>query len=84
MHQNRSLWRRALDDSGRQPRVADRAQERDSLNFHARIMTAIDRVMSAAVVVLIFGSAVAFGGAVWWFRPALIVVTFVLVASKLA
>ena len=33
-------------------------------------MLATDRVMAAAVVALVFGSAVCFGGAVWWFRPA--------------
>jgi hypothetical protein len=54
------------------------------LNFRAIILTATDRVMAAAVVVLVFGSALSFGGAVWWFRPALCVVTLVLVVSKLA
>jgi hypothetical protein len=39
--------------------------------------------MAAAVVALVMGSAVCFGGGVWWFRPALAVVTLVLVASKL-
>jgi hypothetical protein len=42
-----------------------------------------DRVMAAAVVALVFGSVASFGGAVWWFRPALAATTFVLVASKL-
>ena len=40
------------------------------MNLRPRILLATDRVMAAAVVALVFGSAVCFGGAVWWFRPA--------------
>jgi hypothetical protein len=43
-----------------------------------------DRLMAAAVVALVFGSAVCFGGAVWWFRPALAIATLILVTSQLA
>ncbi len=40
------------------------------MNLRPRILLAADRVMAVAVVALVFGSAVCFGGAVWWFRPA--------------
>jgi hypothetical protein len=53
------------------------------VNLLPRIMMATDRVMATAVVALVFGSAVCFGGAVWWFRPAISAVTFVLVGSQL-
>ena len=35
------------------------------------------------IVVLVLGSIVGFGGAVWWFRPVLAVAAFLLVAFKL-
>jgi hypothetical protein len=54
------------------------------LNFHAKLLMATDRLMAVAVVALVFGSALSFGGAVWWFRPAVAATTFVLVATKLA
>jgi hypothetical protein len=44
---------------------------------------ATDRMMAAAVVALVLGSVVCFGGAVWWFRPALAVVVMLLVSCKL-
>ncbi len=56
---------------------------RPNVNLHPRIMLATDRVMAVALVALVFGSAVCFGGAVWWFRPAVTAVTFVLVGSML-
>ena len=56
---------------------------RHNVNLRPRILLATDRVMAAAVVALVFGSAVCFGGAVWWFRAAVAVVTFVLVGTKL-
>jgi hypothetical protein len=54
------------------------------VNLLPRIMIATDRVMASAVVALVFGSAVCFGGTVWWFRPALTAMTFVLVFTQLA
>ena len=40
------------------------------MNLHPRILLATDRVLAALVVALVLGSALCFGGAVWWFRPA--------------
>src|ERR1017187_3174775 len=56
-----------------------RLQERLIVNQHPRISRATDRVLAALVVALVLGSALCFGGAVWWFRPA-----FALLASLLA
>ena len=47
--------------------------ERPDVNLRAKILLATDRVLSVAVVALVFGSVVCFGGAVWWFRPAVAV-----------
>ena len=70
--------------TGRWPERRRLTSMRHTVNLRPRIMLATDRVMAAAVVALVFGSAVCFGGAVWWFRPAVAVVTFVLVGAKLA
>ena len=56
--------------NGRGPAVATDSPTRPNVNLRQRIMMATDRVMAAAVVALVFGSVVCFGGAVWWFRPA--------------
>jgi hypothetical protein len=54
------------------------------VNLHPRIMLATDRVLVVVVVALVVGSAVCFGGAVWWFRPAATCLCFLLVGTKLA
>ena len=59
-------------------------QERLIVNLRPRILLATDRVLAAAVVALVLGSAVCFGGAVWWFRPAVAVLGFLLAGTKLA
>jgi hypothetical protein len=41
-----------------------------TVNQNSRILPAIDHVLTALVVALVLGSALCFGGAVWWFRPA--------------
>jgi hypothetical protein len=48
------------------------------------ILLAIDRVLAVAVVVLVLGSVLCFGGAVWWFRPAVAVLGLLLAGTKLA
>jgi hypothetical protein len=53
------------------------------VNLRPGILLVTDRVMAVALVSLVFGSAVCFGGAVWWFRPAVAAVTFILVGTKL-
>ena len=53
------------------------------MNLRQTIMMVADRLMAVALVSLVFGSVVCFGGVVWWFRPVVITVTFVLVAARL-
>jgi hypothetical protein len=47
-------------------------------------MLVTDRVLAAALVALVAGSALCFGGTAWWFRPAAAVLCLVLVVAKLA
>ncbi len=54
------------------------------MNLRAKILLATDRVLAVAVVALVFGSAVCFGGVVWWFRPVVAVLALLLAATKLA
>jgi len=53
------------------------------LDLRQRIERTIDRLLTAIVLALLLGSAVFFGGAVWWFRPAVAVLAFLLVVLKL-
>ena len=53
------------------------------MNLQQKILRASDHLIGALIVVLVLGSTVAFGGAVWWFRPVLAVAVFLLVAIKL-
>jgi hypothetical protein len=53
------------------------------VNPRQKILVATDRVQGALLVVLVLGSAVCFGGAVWWFPPAVAGLAFLLVATKL-
>jgi hypothetical protein len=53
------------------------------VNPRQRILHATDRVLATALVVLVLGSAVCFGGAVWWFRPAAAFMTFLLAGTML-
>ena len=50
------------------------------MDLRQKIMAATDRVLAAALVVLVLGSVLAFGGAVWWFPPAVVGLTFLMVA----
>jgi hypothetical protein len=54
------------------------------VNPRATILLATDRVLASVLVALVLGSALAFGGAVWWFRPAVAVLGFLFAAAKLA
>ena len=54
------------------------------MNWRAKIVILSDRVICGLIVVLVLGSVLGFGGAVWWFRPVLSVAAFLLVAIKLA
>jgi len=53
------------------------------VNLRPRILLATDRVLATALVVLVLGSAVCFGGAVWWFRPAAAFMAFLLAGTML-
>jgi hypothetical protein len=53
------------------------------VNLRPKVLLAIDRVLAAAVVALVLGSALCFGGGVWWFRPAVAVLGFLLAGAKL-
>ena len=46
-------------------------------------MPAIDAVLTALVVALVLGSALCFGGAVWWFRPVFALLAFLLSLAML-
>ena len=54
------------------------------MNWRAKIVILSDRVICVLIVVLVLGSVLCFGGAVWWFRPMMSTGAFLLVAVKLA
>ncbi|MGZ3335537.1 MAG: O-antigen ligase family protein, partial [Isosphaeraceae bacterium] len=54
------------------------------MNWREKIVQSSDRVICALIAVLVLGSVLGFGGAVWWFRPVMAVAAFLLVAIKLA
>jgi hypothetical protein len=49
----------------------------------SRFLPAIDALLTSLVVALVLGSALCFGGAVWWFRPAFALLAFVLALAML-
>jgi len=53
------------------------------LDLRQTIVRTIDRLLAAAVLALLLGSALFFGGAVWWFRPVVAFLAFLLVVLKL-
>jgi hypothetical protein len=53
------------------------------VNLRPKVLLATDRVVSVSVVALVFGSAVCFGGAIWWFRPAAALLVLILVGTML-
>lgn len=53
------------------------------MNLRQKILRASDCIICALIAVLVLGSTVGFGGAVWWFRPVMAVAAFLLVAIKL-
>ncbi len=48
-----------------------------------RLLAITDRLLSALLVLIVLGASIAFGGAVWWWRPVLAVLTTLLVALGL-
>jgi hypothetical protein len=53
------------------------------MDLRQKIMIATDRLLAATLVVLVLGSVMAFGGAVWWYLPAVVALTFLMVAVRL-
>ena len=51
------------------------------MELRQKIMAATDRVLAVTLAVLVLGSGLAFGGAVWWFPPAVVGLTFLMVAD---
>jgi hypothetical protein len=50
---------------------------------HPRILQATERFVAALVVALLLGSAICFGGAVWWFRPVFAALALLLSAAMI-
>jgi hypothetical protein len=53
------------------------------VELQQKIMAATDRVLITALVALVVGSGLCFGGAVWWFPPVLAILAFLMVISRL-
>jgi len=53
------------------------------VDLRQKILVAAERVQGVLLAVLVLGSAVCFGGAVWWFPPAVGGLAFLLVLAKL-
>ncbi len=54
------------------------------MNWRLRLLKGTDRVLSVLLVLVLVGATLAFGGAVWWFKPALAVLTTLLMLAWLA
>ena len=54
------------------------------MNLRAQLLLWTDRLLSVAIVALVFGSAICFGGGVWWFRPFAAILALAVVGTKLA
>jgi hypothetical protein len=57
--------------------------ENINVTLRLGILQASDRLLTAATATALLGSVLAFGGAVWWYRPAAVAVTLVLVTMQL-
>ncbi|MHB1556977.1 MAG: O-antigen ligase family protein [Isosphaeraceae bacterium] len=54
------------------------------MGLRERILAAMERMQGAALIALVAGSGLCFGGAVWWFPAALALLAFAAVAIRLA
>src|SRR5208337_4184474 len=75
-----------MELSGSRPitkKTLDLRRSRHPVNWREKIVQSSDRVICALIAVLVPGSVLGFGGAVWWFRPVMAVAAFLLVAIKL-
>jgi hypothetical protein len=53
------------------------------VNLRQKIQVSSDRALAALIAVVVLGSVLGFGGAVWWFRPFLVAATLLLVMARL-
>ena len=53
------------------------------MELRQKIKFATDRFLCITLLVLVFGSVMAFGGAVWWYPPVIVVLTFLMVVVRL-
>jgi hypothetical protein len=53
------------------------------VNLRQRTLLTTDRVLATSLVVLVLGSSLCFGGAVWWYRPAAAFLAFLLAGTML-
>ena len=53
------------------------------MDVRLKIMAATDCVLAAALCALVLGSGLLFGGAVWWFPPALAGLALLMVLTRL-
>ncbi len=53
------------------------------MTLRVGIIQASDRLLTAGTAAAVLGSILAFGGSVWWYRPAAVVVIMVLVTMQL-
>ncbi len=54
------------------------------MELRQRILAATDRMLAVGMVALVLGSGLCFGGAVWWFPPALAALAFLLATVRLS
>jgi hypothetical protein len=54
------------------------------VKLRERILLTTDRAPAALLLVLVLGAALCFGGLVWWFRPFVALLTFLLAGCMLA
>jgi hypothetical protein len=54
------------------------------VELRQKIVAATDRVLAVALIALVAGSGLCFGGAVWWFPPAMTALAFLLVTVRLS
>ncbi len=54
------------------------------MTLRQRLVPILDRVVAVLLVAIVFGTVVAFGGSVWWARPAIAMSTAWLVFASLA
>ena len=53
------------------------------MNLHQRILASMDRLFCILISIILLGSTLSFGGAVWWFRPILVMTVSLLVLLEL-